>query len=193
MDPPDLFIFDGATGAGKSTLLELLRNEYSKRILVGTKLTTRKRRNDDNDWEFRFVAQVPDAHLKYSFHSVGHEYALDIDALGRARSAGLVYAISCVDRQIVQRLRSDFSTVAVYVYRPWKENDFEALLATRGISEPKDVHLRMTEIATVSREYLEKVDLYDHVILNIGSEADVRAQLVRVMEFHGIERDEGRD
>jgi guanylate kinase len=174
MDTPELLLFDGATGSGKSSLLSFLRECYSNRVHVGTKVTTRNRREGDNEWEFSFVTEVPQELREFSFTSVGHQYAVDVQRLVETNDRGLVYAMSCVDRGITQRLRGRFSTIAIYVYRPWLAEDFDALLKRRGVTDVTDVSRRRVEVASVCTEYARKIDLFDHVILNIAAQRRFR-------------------
>src|ERR1051326_34723 len=116
-----LLLFDGATGAGKSSLLEHIRDEYSRRLYVGKKLTTRRKRVGDNDWEFRFVEYIPSLSTHYSYDSVGSKYAVNRDQLMETIGRGFVYAISCVDRRTMEQLVSEFTTKTIYVYRSWAE------------------------------------------------------------------------
>lgn len=186
---PQLVLFDGATGAGKSTLLGYLRDEYRESVLVGAKLTTRKKRTSDNEWEFRFVKRIPEPYTPLSFGSVGSHYAIDYDQLVRAVDRRLIYSISCVDRRIIEILASDFITCTIYVYRSWTDIDLEALLISRGISDQFDAQLRRDEVASIAQEYLQKIDLYDHVLLNIGSKLQLIEQLAKILQSYGISGD----
>jgi guanylate kinase len=189
---PQLILFDGATGSGKSSLLKCLRNEYSLSVLVGAKLTTRQKREGDNDWEFRFVDRIPAQYSRYSFNSVGNHYAVDPNELENAIRRPLVYAISLVDQQIMEILRSDFDTVIIYLYRLWEAEELEALLSSRGASD-HDSQLRRDEVASIASEYLEKIKLYDHVVLNIGAETDMINQMSKILQVYGIARDDAAD
>lgn len=186
---PQILLFDGATGAGKSFLLEFLRKEYEEKILVGTKLTTRQKRISDNEWEFRFVKRILEPHSRYSYSSVGNQYAIDDDELKSAIDRGLVYAVSCVDRRTIETLKADFITVTIYLYRSWTAKDLEALLASRGTSDRPDSELRREEVLKLASQYMDKIELYDHVLLNVGSQKDLFEQLIRILILYGITQD----
>ena len=186
---PQLILLDGATGAGKTSLLAHLRRVYSRTVLVGTKLTTRRKRLADNEWEFRFVEHIPEQYALYSFQSVGNYYAIDYEELSHAVDLKLIYAISCVDREIMERLIADFNTLAIYVYRSWTATSFEELLASRGTSNSIESHVRRAEVASIASQYLRKLELFDHVILNIESESHLIEQLSRILLLYGISRD----
>lgn len=184
-----LILFDGATGAGKSSALKHLRDKYSERVLVVGKLTTRPRRVSDNDWEFRFVTHIPERYSPYLFTSVGNQYAIDRDELLQAATQGFTSAISCVDRRTIEILKSDFPTVAIYIYRSWTADDLQALLAARGASHGLDAQLRRNEMDSIVTHYLQKIELYDHVLLNIGSKMDMIEQLSKILFSYGITSD----
>jgi len=190
---PQLVLFDGATGAGKTSLLTYLREAYTSRVFVGSKLTTRRRRITDNAWEMRFVERIPDEYLNDSFVSVGHQYAVDRNQLLTTISRHLVYAISCVDRWLIEDLCSHFHTVTIYVYRSWSAVEMEAFLAARAASDSTDTALRRDEIKSVMAHYLPRITLYNHVILNIGSMADLNEQLAQILQSYRIYGDGAGD
>lgn len=186
---PQLIILDGATGSGKSSLLEHLHENYTQAVLVGAKLTTRKKRLADNDWEFRFTSRIPKQYERYSFSSVGNQYAVNVDEFQNAIQSRLTYAISCVDRRTSKLLSSRFSTVAIYVYRSWTQEELEALFQIRGTSCRLESELRREEIASIAKEYYDKIDIYDHVILNVGSRQEMIKQLAKILRLYGITQD----
>ena len=184
-----LLLLDGATGSGKSSLLTYLREKYSVKVLVGAKLTTRQKRIGDNDWEFRFVEHISKQYSRYSFTSVGNHYAINHEELMYAINHRLIYAVSCVDRQTMELLKSDFDTVTIYVYRTWTATDLESLLISRGTSNQLDSQFRRDEAASIASQYFEKIEMYNHVILNVGSKMDMVEQLSKILLLHGITTD----
>jgi len=189
---PQVIIFDGATGSGKSSLLKYLRQEYSHSVLVGTKLTTRQRRLADNDWEFRFVDHIPHEYRSHCYNSLGMSYAVDYPSLVAAVREGLVYAFTCVDRVLIERIKFQFNTLAIYVYRSWTMGELEQLLVERGPADPTTRQLRLAEVAAVAQSYGDNVDLYDHVILNLASEADLHKQFNKLMASYDLGPSLGR-
>ena len=182
---PQLFLIDGATGAGKSTILEYLHSTYTKRIVVGRKLTTRQRRIGDNEWEFEFVENIPNNQLRYSFASLGNHYAINFEELTNALSQGLTYAVTLVDKTILKQLSSDFKTASVYVYRPLTDENLQSLLVSRG-SDAKDWQSRKKEVESIGADYLDKIDIYNHIILNVGIPSMMIEQVSKILRVHGI-------
>lgn len=190
---PQLLLLDGATGAGKSSLLNYLREEYSRGVFVGSKLTTRPKRIGDNDWEFGFVTEIPERNAAYSFNSVGNRYAVNQDELSHTISRGLTYGITCVNRTTMEALKSDFDTLLIYVYRLWTAADLEGLLVSRGDTDGSASGLRRDEVASIASQYLEKIELYDHVLLNVGSKTNLLDQFSAILSWHGINRESATD
>jgi len=184
---PELLILDGATGAGKSLLLEWLRQEYSD-VEVGTKLTTRKRREGEQAWEFRYVKSIPKRYSSFAFSSVGNYYAIDYTALSKAVHSGLTYALSCVDRRIVKRLAAEFNSLIFYVYRPPIDGALDQILISRRSADRRDSLARRDETLMIAEHYVENIGYYNHVLLNLGSKENLFGQLSRILLMHGVER-----
>lgn len=183
---PQVILLDGATGSGKSTILGNLRHLYSERLVVGTKYTTRSRRLTDNDWEFRFVESVPKDMNRYKFTSVGNEYAINEAQLRETVNQTRIYAISCVDAEVMQLLSANYRTLTIYIYRPQTEKDLNALLDGRGGVTLTDKRLREEELTNVSKDYARKLRFYSHVVLNIGTVADMLYQVETIFDLYSI-------
>jgi guanylate kinase len=179
-----LLLIDGASGAGKSTLLNHLRRLHQDRVDVGSKYTTRAKRVGDNDWEFFFVDNIPPSATTYSFKSVGNEYSVDAVAMSTAFRADKTYCVTCTDGPTLAKLRQDFGAVIVYIFRPLSEQGLDMLLASRGASFASDAGARRNELSNVVPDYISKMALYDHVILNVGSEELLGLQMDAVLAMY---------
>ena len=142
-------------------------------------LTTRKKRLGDNDWEFKFVNQIPEHYSRYSFGSVGSYYAIDYHELNDVFNRGLCYAITCVDRHTIQALKMDFNTLVFYTFRPMTDHEIETILVQRGTSKTCDADMRRNEISSIPSEYFNKIEFYNHVLLNIGTKKLINRSIVQ--------------
>jgi len=176
MREPELLIVDGVTGTGKSTLLEFLRRDYAGSIRVGATLTERRRRPTDATWEYRFVDEIPERLAKFTYASVGNRYAIDLDEIASAVSAGLCYSFTCANYAIIEFLRSRFKTVVIYVYRPLTSEEIQALMIRRQAESTEDVEARCVDAARVLEDYATYIQTYDFVLLNAGTIGDFENQ-----------------
>ena len=160
-----MILLDGPSGAGKSTSLSYLRENCRELVRVGSKYSTRKPRFGDNDWEFLFVESIPANLSQYAFQSVGHSYAVDIDAANQSLRDGKLYCVSCTDRRMIAKLKNDYGALVVYIARPMSEEALEAILKARGVTK-FDSDARRQEHRQAGADYISKLGLIDHVILN---------------------------
>jgi guanylate kinase len=176
MREPELLIVDGVTGAGKSMLLEFLRREYAGSTQVGATLTERRRRVTDATWEYRFVDEISERLVNFTYTSVGNRYAIDVDEIASAVSAGLCYSFTCANYDIIEVLRSGFKTVVIYVYRPLTSEEIHALMKRRHAESTEDVEARCADAARVLDDYATYIQTYDFVLLNTGTIDDFENQ-----------------
>ena len=161
MDP--LVVLDGATGSGKSTLLEYARTHATGRFAVPTKLTTRKRRPTDNEWEFSFHSAIAERDHLLVWSAVGARYAIDLSEVRSLSTPTSTAVLVCTDIDVIDRLRRHFDVV----HRHLSASDVDALLRSRG-SASQDAASRLEEIAQVSDDYLRRLDSISHTILNVS-------------------------
>jgi len=178
---PQLLLLDGPSGSGKSSVLEHLRDRFTHAIHVGRKFTSRSPRPDDNSWEFDFVQSVPIRDGLIQFSSVGHSYAIDVNAIHAANSAGCVYATTCVDLPTISYLRSIFATSVVFLYRPMPEASFRKILDSRCIRDASETQRRLDEFRHGTRDYIRRICMYSHVILNVGGLDELHEQVDRLV------------
>lgn len=177
-----VLVLDGATGAGKSHLLSHLRRRWADQIVVGAKFTTRPKRASDNEWEFCFVDAIPPQASEFSYGSVGHRYAIDLDQLEATVRSNRIYCVTCVDNQVIRLLRQHYKTIVLYIYRPLSAKEIERLFDERKTIVTSDIAARKSELSRIDEDYVEKLFLIDHVILNISRIANVEAQLDAIAE-----------
>lgn len=176
----DVIVLDGPTGAGKSLLLRFIGGTNFDGISAIRKLTTREKRAVSDD-DHIFVDSIPDSpeYLKYA--DVGSLYAVDLKEISALLSEGIVPALVCSDMVAINALRERYEVKTIFVYRPMSSQAVRDLMALRGVSTAGKVEDRLNELATLPKRYTERILLYDHVLLNIGSVEDLEAQLERVL------------
>jgi guanylate kinase len=184
---PNIILLDGISGVGKSMILDFLKSKYKNKIFVGTKLTNRKRRESDNNWEFEFVENIP-SNYELSFPSVGNLYAINNQEIERKITDGFTYVISCTDRTTIQKVQSRYKTIVIYIYRNFTIDDFSNLVLKKDTKSYTAIKNRTQEFADLSSGYLENIDLYDHVILNINSIENALKQLSKILSLYGFSK-----
>ena len=184
---PEIILLDGASGVGKSTILQYLKNEYSDQLYVGSKLTNRQGRIGDTEWEFKFVEIIP-KNSKYSFQSVGYYYAIDFEELTNIIKQGITYVISCTDRNTIEKIKNDFPTISIYVYRAQTRMQVNQLLIDRGLQNEIDIKIRLAEYDLIISKYIENINLYDYVILNIGTVHELYCQISNLLSNYSINK-----
>lgn len=187
-----MLLLDGPSGVGKSTLLAYIRERWRNEVEVGMKYTTRPRRSGDNEWEFRFVETIPESAAEHAFQSVAHWYAIDIAAAARAQADGRIYCVTCTDQATLAKLRQTVQAICVYVARPMSEAAVEGLLSARGIASTSDAEARREEHRQAGSDYLAKLGLIDHVILNDAGTAHLFAQIDAIIAMHAAPPKNGR-
>jgi len=176
----DLIVLDGPTGAGKSLLLQCLDGAKFDGICAIKKLTTRQKR-DVSEEDHIFVDSIPESADYLTYADVGSLYAVDLTKISALLSKGLVPALVCSDTIAIKALRERYQVKTIFVYRPMSSQAVRDLMAHRGVFIAGKVEDRIEELAKLPKRYTERILLYDHVLLNIGSVEDLEAQLERVL------------
>jgi guanylate kinase len=182
---PQVILFDGVSGVGKSMFLNFLKENYEGQLFVGTKLTTRERRDSDNNWEFKFLKQLP-SNYEFSFPSVGNFYAINKEEIEEKIRNGFTYVVTCTDRATVEKIKNKYAALVIYIYRNFTINEFNALILKKDSKGKTKIEERVNEFDEISTLYYENIDLYDHVILNIDSTEASLNQLIKILSLYGF-------
>lgn len=182
---PQVILLDGVSGVGKSMFLNFIKENYEEQLFVGAKLTTRKRRESDNDWEFKFLEEITSSH-DFSFQSVGNVYAINHKEIEENTCNGFAYVVSCTDKVTSEKIIKKYATVVIYIYRKFSIDEFNALILKKDSKGKTKIEDRVNEFAEVSSLYFENIDLYDHVILNIDSIETALNQLRKILSLYGF-------
>jgi len=163
-----VILLDGPTGAGKSTCLDFVRDQYAEAIKVGRKLTTRRPRATDNDWEFSFVDRMEADSELLVFGSVTNQYGVNCREIDTALRAGRSYCITCTDPKTIAELKQRYPTSLIYIFRPLSELDLASLARERGTTDATELDARRAELKSQLVDYVGRVALVDRVVLNLG-------------------------
>lgn len=169
----NLIIVFGGSGSGKSTVLAALKSGLGERFVEGRKLSTRLRRqNDPIDMR---VGQPKEAFqvCDIQYERYGHLYGITSTEIKEQLDAGKCFGLVIQDVHALRTTKRLFPNCYVwYVVRPLSEDRFRDISAQR--QTPSDeVNHRLRARRSVHSEYVESLDLFDGVILNLGSEAQL--------------------
>lgn len=165
--------------------LNFIKENYKEQLFVGTKLTTRKRRESDNDWEFKFLEEIP-SNYEFSFPSVGNVYAINQEEIEENVRNGFAYVVSCTDKATSEKIKKRYDAVVIYIYRNFSIDEFNALILKKDSKGKAKIEQRVNEFEEISSLYFENIDLYDHVILNIDSTETALNQLRKILSLYGF-------
>lgn len=172
----EVLVLDGPTGSGKSVLLNHVRTTKSERFHAIRKLSTREQRGAFDEDHY-FVSSIPDSNRYLRYHDVGAKYAIDLDEIEILHTRRLIPALICTHTKTIEELKDRFCTKSVFIYRPMSEQEISALMTLRGVTSPSRIKERLSELADLAGRYTERILLYDHVVLNIGTKKDMFSQL----------------
>ena len=174
----------GTSTAGKSTFVRRLCSER-----VGTfepdlvrKFTTRAARDDDG-LEISTVDSIPDS-CDLIYEQYGVRYGLDTSELYDRLSRGRSPVVILNDARSLYEMKYRFGRLCscLFVFRDVpNEAGFRERVASRGQFEEAEMARRLSKSAATYRLFVENIQLFDSIILNVrdlaflGSQAAVLA------------------
>jgi guanylate kinase len=172
---PHVITITGPSGAGKSTTLRYLLNEKKKYFdpVMVPKFTDRPHHNDDQD-EVICVEEVPSyCDLKYMQYRAC--YGLALNTLYQHITAGQSPIVILNDVRAVEDVRNVFGGIvkSLFIFResPTMERFIE-ITKEKGLAE-KEIGQRFQKAQTLYRIYIENIHIFDHVIINSGTPAQL--------------------
>jgi len=176
-----LLTITGATGAGKSTLLSILEATTApnfKAVLV-PKYSTRQPRLDDSPSEILTVPVIP-ADCDLVYEQYGDRYGVSLSALHEQLSNGSSPAVVINDIRVLEEIRQVFGPLmrSLYIFRSSPTSAQIARLAVaRGVSTADAELVRLRKAQAIFRTYIENIELFDYVIMNVRAIPDLRRQV----------------
>lgn len=181
---PHVITLTGPSGCGKTTALKCfvqLSNEKFKAHVV-PKYTTRPPRNDDGA-EIVCVEDIP-AVCDLVYEQYGVRYGIESLSLFNALSTGISPVVILNDIRTVEDIRHTLGKIArsVFIFREGpKLTKHQEMAEVRGVLSQTDFENRFRKAQAIYRIYIENIHLFDHVIINSGSVADLGFQAEQIV------------
>jgi guanylate kinase len=174
----------GPSTGGKSTVLAILQEAASRRFrpFVIKKFTTRPSRTGDGE-EIECVEKIPDS-CNLVYEQYGVRYGLELPKIFAALERGEAPIVILNDIRTVEDIRSLFGPLvtSLYVFRqsPSLER-FLASAAEREASDEDEYIRRFKKAEAIHRIYIENIQVFDSVILNVSDLKTLRRQVRQIL------------
>jgi len=186
---PRLLTITGPSGAGKSELVKIIQGLESPGFhpVLIPKFTTRPARSNDGP-EVRCVDAIPPG-CDIAYEQYGVRYGLRSRILWNNLMAGRAPVVILNDVRAVEDVHIQFGGIAkaVYVFREAPSyNKLMSLSHERGATEGDEYSKRYLKAIMIHRIYIENVQLFDWVILNVRKGLESMEQQMRnLLAFDG--------
>jgi guanylate kinase len=182
---PNVITITGPSAAGKSTIARFLLGHGDKTFKpqLLPKYTTRPRRLDDSGEVICVDAIPPQCDLVYEHYE--HLYGLELESLVDALDAGFSPIIILNDVQTVKKVRDTLGETvrSVFVFREGPSLDrYQDFAKSVGLVDEKEPVRRFLYAQAFYHVYGQNTYLFDHVIVNGGTFADLEAQVRQLVE-----------
>lgn len=185
-----VYLIHGASGSGKTTCLQYLKEKYSFNLVV--KQTTRtKRKNDGFEIiSVRSISSECDIH----YTQYGVQYGFSFSDIWRNLKEGINCAIVVNDIRTIKLLKRRLGSLIVCLFLQSNikkdklleiEQDRHGVLSSDLIIAAER---RAEKVKSVHRKYIEHSVLFDHVLLNVGTIAELTHQLDVAVSFGSNEK-----
>lgn len=186
----------GPAHCGKSTIRQMFMECEDKdfRPVMVKKYTTRMERKNDDDVEC--VSKIPrECDLVYEQYGV--RYGLELTKLYDLLERGKTPIVVINDIRVVEELKTIAGDLvcSLFLYRkPASYEDFYKEENERATSEmkkneiEKTARIRYDKAQAIYRIYIENIQLFDKVVLNVASKEKTRIQVERIVRGFEKER-----
>jgi hypothetical protein len=184
---PIIFVIVAASGAGKGVLLRAVRDMGERHILVIPKVTTRRRKTTDGPEMVR-VRTIDPAIYDIQYGNYKAQYGISTLAIYNALRAGRHCLLICSNmKSAIPTLIEKFgeSIRLVYLYAPPNPEGTAANQILIGATSDEETRLRKDKVWAVFQYYVDNIQAFDHVLLNVGEPEDLADQMFRLVENYG--------
>ncbi len=176
----------GPSGCGKSTfikyLIHLQNADFLPRVI--TKYTTRDKRDEGDDYkkigdykyiEAKCVKPLPKS-CNFIYEQYSVRYGIRLESLFNKLNKGFSPIIILNDVRAVEDLRNMLgkNVVSIFIFKESPSLEMHIQLGKkRGVKDKAEAEVRYRKAQNIYRIYIENIQLFDHVILNCGTESDL--------------------
>ncbi len=194
---PHVITLTGASGSGKSTAVEYFQDpdyvhDFFEPKLIA-KYTTRSARLDEHGevnehGEVICVDTIPaKCDLVYEQYRV--RYGLELKNILEPLANGLSPIVILNDVRVVEDVRAALGKLvhSIFIFRKTPTLEwYHELAKTKGSMSEEEILRRYHKAQIIGRIYTENIQLFDYVILNMGSLEELKCQVARIVE--GLKR-----
>ena len=186
---PSIITITGSSASGKSTTIKYFSSFSDKSFqpVIIPKYTTRTGRKDDGS-EIICTDTLPRiCDIIYEQYNVRYGCSLEMiyDNLIKNKSPMIILN----DVRAIEDIRKFFGSLvkSIFIFR--KKPDFKSYERTckkRGVNDDNIIHTRYQKAHSIYRIYIENIYLFDHILINSGTYADLELQIKEIVK--GLER-----
>ncbi len=212
-----LFVVSAASNAGKGTMMEMLNLIGSDRVQILSKIAKRKEKgNDKNDgmlaigtsinppkkwpyWPEWWSNEMIDTAKKHNFpneydfswtfHGKSVHYAVsdkEIQYNFKKNKAQIVISNTDQIEEFIQRYGD--RVVFILLYRLSSVEDTQIYYEINEGLSPQNAKTRAGEVNNVLKEYMKKIEYFNHVILNTTRPEDLYDQIFQLIEHYHLKK-----
>lgn len=208
-----LFVVAAASNAGKGTMMEMLNLIGSDRVQILSKIAKRKEKNNDKkdgmlpigtlskpprnwpDWpswwtdnmiESAKKGQFPSEYdFSWRFHGGKVEYAVSDKEIQHNFDKNQAQIVISNTEQIDEFIkRYGDRVIFILLFRLSSINDTKTYYEMEEGLTKEEAETRANEVNVVLKKYIDKIEFFDHVILNTTRPEDLYDQIFQLAEYY---------
>lgn len=177
----DIITITGPSDSGKSEILKLISSIDDSYVII-PKYTTRGRRKDD-DGSIITVDKLPD-NCDYRYTQCGEWYGFSSETIFDYACKGKKPLIVVNDEATLKKLHTRYgdNVKSYFVHRGKPSlNKLISICNSRGVTDPDIINARYDVAQNIYNMYTNNIQLFDSIILNIGSIAETKRIVEQVV------------